>query len=317
MPNQPISGLNAASSVQASDLFALEQNGVAMKLTGQILENWLLSFGAGMGGIQSIAKTSSTGTNPVVDTYTITYTDTSTSTFTVTNGVKGDTGQAWYVWIKYASQQPTQDSDMGNVPDEWMGIYSGTASSAPAHYTDYDWYKIKGNVGTPSSLVSSVVEYQSGSTGTVVPSGTWSSTPPVVSQGDWLWTQTTLTFNTGSPVVLYTASRQGVDGEGAAGTSLPLVDSSSGAVGSAQSFSREDHQHPVPVLHITSTISTLPTTISNANILSTMRVINCELGSPKNVTSDIAWSTSDGSIALSGTMVASTTTTIDLDLAIF
>jgi hypothetical protein len=35
------------------------------------------------------------------------------------------------------------------------------------------------------------------------------------------------------------------------------------------------------------------------------------------VTCDIAWTTSDGEIALSGTMVASSSTTIDIDLAIF
>lgn len=43
-------------------------------------------------GIASIAKTGTSGTNPVVDTYTITYTNGQTTTFTVTNGVKGDTG---------------------------------------------------------------------------------------------------------------------------------------------------------------------------------------------------------------------------------
>lgn len=43
-------------------------------------------------GITSIAKTGTSGTNPVVDTYTITYTNGQTDTFTVTNGIKGDTG---------------------------------------------------------------------------------------------------------------------------------------------------------------------------------------------------------------------------------
>lgn len=43
-------------------------------------------------GIASIAKTGSAGTDPVVDTYTVTYTNGDTDTFTVTNGVKGDTG---------------------------------------------------------------------------------------------------------------------------------------------------------------------------------------------------------------------------------
>ena len=48
--------------------------------------------GATGNGIASIAKTGSSGSNPKVDTYTITYTDGNTTTFTVTNGVKGDTG---------------------------------------------------------------------------------------------------------------------------------------------------------------------------------------------------------------------------------
>ena len=49
--------------------------------------------GASGKGIASISKT---GTNGLVDTYTITYTDNSTSTFTVTNGASGDGGNVWY-----------------------------------------------------------------------------------------------------------------------------------------------------------------------------------------------------------------------------
>ena len=316
MPNKQISQLDFANPIQTADLFVLEQSGSAKKLEGGTLIQWVTSYADGHGGIQSIAKTGSAGT-PVVDTYTITYADGHTSTFTVTNGAKGDTGNSWYVWIKYASQEPTSDEEMGDVPDKWMGIYSGTASSAPATCTSYTWYEIKGDIGTPSQLNSTVVEYQGGSTGTVVPSGAWSENVPIVSQGNWLWTRTTLNFNSGSPVVIYTASRQGVDGEGAAGSSVPLADSTSGAVGTSAAFAREDHQHPTPLLHITSTLTTLPATISNASILSTMRVVNCVFGSPANVTSDVAWATSDGEIALSGTMVASSSTTIDIDLAIF
>ena len=43
-------------------------------------------------GISSIAKIGSTGTNPVIDTYRITYTNGTHTDFTVTNGLKGDTG---------------------------------------------------------------------------------------------------------------------------------------------------------------------------------------------------------------------------------
>lgn len=314
MADKSISELTAASAVNPSDLFVLEQNSTAKKLTGQTLENWLLSFADGHGGIQSIEKTGTSGTDPVIDTYTITLADASTVSFTVTNGKKGDTGARTYVWIKYSSKQPTANSDMGDTPDKWIGIYTGTASNAPTSYTSYTWYEIKGSTGDPAVLNSSEVKYQVGTTGTVVPSGTWSDTPPVVAPGKWLWTRTTLNFNSGSPTVFYSAARQGIDGEGAAGSAVPLMNVSGGAIGEANAFSREDHQHPLTTLHLTATLTSLPREITDDGILSTMRVINCTFGNPNAVTSDVAWSTADGSLTLSGTMSGSTTADIDLDV---
>lgn len=165
-------------------------------------------------GIVSIAKVSTSG---LVDTYRITYNDNTTSTFTVTNGAKGDTGDAWYVWIRYSGQRPTSDSDIGTVPDDWIGIYSGTSSTAPVHYTSYQWFEIKGekgDTGNPATITDTAVEYQVSTSGTVVPSGTWTTTVPSVTQGDFLWTRTTLEFNSGNPIVSYSVSRQGVDGTG-------------------------------------------------------------------------------------------------------
>lgn len=167
MADKSISELTAASAVGSSDLFVLEQTGVAKKLTGQILENWLVSFADGHGGIQSLVKTSSTGANPVVDTYTITYADTTTSTFTVTNGLKGDTGQAWYLWIKYAAQRPTADSQIYDQPDDWIGIYSGTSSTAPTSYQAYTWFNWKGAQGEQGEAIGSIVRISGdGSPGT-------------------------------------------------------------------------------------------------------------------------------------------------------
>lgn len=247
MADKSISELVAATAVGSTDLFVLEQTGTAKKLTGQILENWLVSYADGHGGIQSLVKTSSTGTNPVVDTYTITYADTSTSTFTVTNGLKGDKGDQTYFWIKYASRYPEADSDMSSSPDDWIGVYSGTSSTAPTHYTDYTWFEWKGETGNPAILQTNAVAYQVSNNGTTVPTGTWSATVPYVTPGNFLWTRVILTWNNGSPVTYYTVSRYGVDGEGAAGTSIPLPDNTSGSVGTSTSFSREDHQHPLPV----------------------------------------------------------------------
>lgn len=185
-------------------------------LTITLADNSTVSFDVENGrGIASIAKT---GTVDLVDTYTITYNDGTTSTFSVTNGEKGDTGDAWYVWIRYAGSQPTQDSDIGTTPDNWMGIYSGTSSTAPVHYTDYDWFEIKGekgDTGQASTLVSNDIQYQQSDNGSVVPSGSWSTSIPAPVAGKYLWTRTVLTFNSGSPVTFYSVSRYGIDGTGA------------------------------------------------------------------------------------------------------
>lgn len=63
------------------------------------------------------------------------------------DGQDGQDGTNAYVYIRYAASQPAQDSDMKTTPDAWIGIYGGSAATAPAHYTDYAWYKIKGADG--------------------------------------------------------------------------------------------------------------------------------------------------------------------------
>ena len=218
MADKAISQLNAASSVTSVDLFVLEQSGEAKKLSGQILENWLVSFADGHGGIQSITKTGSTGTNPVIDTYTILLADETTTTFQVVNGIKGDTGDQTYVWIRYAHTYPTADSDMGTSPDEWIGIYSGTSTTAPTHYTDYTWYQFKGetgDTGAAATITAATIGYQQSDSGSVVPEGSWVTTVPTPVAGKFLWTRIQIQFNTGSPITAYSVARYGIDGTGA------------------------------------------------------------------------------------------------------
>lgn len=331
MADKQISDLVAASAVQTSDLFVLEQSGTAKKLTGQILENWLLSFGAGLGGIQSIAKTSTAG---LVDTYTITYSDASTSTFTVTNGAKGDTGDAWYIHIKYSSDLPTSDADMGNTPDNWIGLYSGTASTAPNHYTDYTWFQWKGdtgNTGAAATIVSQAVEYMASASGTVVPEGSWTTTVPTVAAGQFLWTRTKLTYNDGTVVTSYSVGFMGVNGAGAVstvnnvspdGNGNVALDASNIACSDSQSVQAHITQiesditdvQKYEVRHITGNITSLPISFSYAFITADHRVINCELGTPSAVTSDLAWTTSAGDVTFTGTLANLGSTTIEFDI---
>lgn len=254
MADKAISELVSAEQITATDMFVLEQNGTAKKLTGQVLLNWLTAAADGHGGIQSIVKRSTsgladtyritladttffdfvvtngrginslhkTGTSGLVDTYTFTYNDGTKATFTVTNGQKGDKGDNAYIWVKYASQEPTASSNsFGDLPDDWMGVYFGTASTAPTNWQQYKWYRIKGekgDTGEPATLVSSSVTYQVGDSGTIIPSGSWSESIPPVPQGKYLWTKEVTEFNTGNPITKYSVSRFGIDGSGAVST---------------------------------------------------------------------------------------------------
>lgn len=65
-------------------------------------------------------------------------------------GPQGDTGAqgvSAYVHIRYAAAQPTQDGDMKQSPDAWIGIYAGVSAEAPTAYTSYAWYQYKGATG--------------------------------------------------------------------------------------------------------------------------------------------------------------------------
>lgn len=66
-------------------------------------------------------------------------------------GDKGDTGATWKTFIRYASVLPTTNSDMDTTPRNWIGVYSGSASSAPTSYTSYTWSQIKGDKGDTGS----------------------------------------------------------------------------------------------------------------------------------------------------------------------
>lgn len=251
MADKAIFELIAAEQIKAADLFVLEQDSAAKKLTGQILLNWLTAAADGHGGISSIVKQSTSGltdtyritmadtttfdfpvkngrsitgvskisASGLVDTYRITYNDNTTSTFTITNGAKGDKGDNAYVWIRYAAQKPTAAShSFGVLPDNWMGVYSGNSATAPTDWTKYQWFEIKGekgDIGNPALLTSQSVTYQASTSGNVIPSGNWQGSIPTVAQGAYLWTRVAMTFNSGTPIYAYSISRMGLDGTGA------------------------------------------------------------------------------------------------------
>lgn len=248
--DKPISDLIEALLVKQDDLFVLEQGGAAKKLTGQTLISYLLRMIDGHGGIRGIEKAGSdgladtyritladttaydftvtngngissianTGTDGLTDTYTVTYTDGTAFTFSVKNGEKGEKGDNAYTHYKWASRMPTDAShSMGDIPDDWQGVYNGNSKTAPTDWKQYKWYRIRGEQGNPgaaATLTESSVAYQVGTSATIPPSGTWLPGVPTVPQGNYLWTKTTIRFNSGPAITWYTKSREGRDGTG-------------------------------------------------------------------------------------------------------
>ena len=238
------------------------------------------------------------------------------------------------MWIKYASDLPTQDADMSIYPDNYIGIYSGTSSSAPAHYTDYTWFQWKGDTGATgaaATIVSQAVEYLGSSSGTVVPEGSWTTTVPTVAAGNFLWTRTKLTYNDGTVVTSYSVGFMGVNGSGAVatvnnvspdGNGNVALDASNIACSDSQSVQAHISQaesdittlQTYEVRHISGNITALPKSFSYAFISADHRVINCVLGTPSAVISDLAWTTSAGDVTFTGTLANLGSTTIDFDI---
>lgn len=230
MTDKTITELIEAASIEPQDLFVLEQNSVAKKLSGQTLITYLLQEIDGHGGIVSIEWTArGTSGDGAYHDCTITLADGSTSTVSIRDGVKGNTGNAWYMHIRYADRQPISNADMKTTPGAWMGVYSGTLSTAPTSYTSYTWNRVRGDIGPGAQLVGTEVLYQASASGST-PTGTWQSTIPTVSPGQYLWTRTTLTFDTGSPLSFDSVSYQGLNGEGAVGTVNSINPDSGGNV---------------------------------------------------------------------------------------
>lgn len=166
MADKSISELAAASQVGSTDLFVLEQGNVAKKLTGQILENWLVAMADGHGGIQTIEKT---GTSGNTDTYTITFADETTSQFTVNNG-NGITGMT--------------SSKSGRITTVTFAYSDGTSSS----------FTISDGEG-----ISNVVSYWAISTSKTTQPSSWQTTPQdMTSTYKYLWSYMRINYTDGT-----------------------------------------------------------------------------------------------------------------------
>ena len=163
----------------------------------------------------------------------ITYTDNSTSTsysvsYIPKNGTNGTNGTS----VTVSSTSVTyQKSSNGTTAPTGTWVNSPPATNAG----EYLWTKTvvnysdgksttaysvsrngsngtNGTNGTSVTITNTSVTYQASSSGTTVPTGTWSTTIPTVPVGQFLWTKTVVTYSDNKSTTSYSVSRQGTDG---------------------------------------------------------------------------------------------------------
>lgn len=174
--------------------------------------------------------TTLTATNKYLWVYhTYTYGDNHTSdTVPIIDGVygdKGDPGTAVTVsGIEYAASTSGTTAPSSGwstiIPTVAQGSFLWTKTLYSDNTVAYTASR-QGNDGTGVSISSQEVKYQTSESGTTVPTGEWSQTVPSVSQGEYLWTRTVVTYSDGVSTTGYSVARNGVDGAtGATGTGI-------------------------------------------------------------------------------------------------
>ena len=69
-----------------------------------------------------------------------------------------------------------------------------------------------GSNGSSVTVTSTAVTYQASSSGTTTPTGSWVTTIPSVSAGQYLWTRTVVNYSDGKSTTSYSVSRNGSNG---------------------------------------------------------------------------------------------------------
>lgn len=87
-----------------------------------------------------------------------------------------------------------------------------------------------GSNGTSVTVSSTDITYQTSSSGTTTPTGTWVAAPPATSAGQYLWTRTVVTYSDGKSTTSYSISRNGSNGAAGADAITMVITSSNGVI---------------------------------------------------------------------------------------
>lgn len=129
-----------------------------------------------------------------------------------TNGVNGRTS---YLHIKYSNDGgKTFTGNSGEDSGTYIGTCVDYTQNDPTNVSAYSWAKIKGETGAKGDkgdtgasgkgVKSTAVTYQASSSGTTIPTGVWSATPPETSADKpYFWTRTIITYTDNTTSTAY------------------------------------------------------------------------------------------------------------------
>ena len=160
-------------------------------------------------------------------------------------GPKGEDGQQYYTWIKYADN--ASGANMSDSPNGklYIGLaYNKTTSTESNVASDYTWALFKGDKGDKGDVgrgVTSIVEqYYQSTSATSQTGGSWSATVPTWTDGKYIWTRSVITYtdsttSTTSPICI--TGQKGGTGVGVSSVDVWYYQSTSATALSGGSWS--------------------------------------------------------------------------------
>lgn len=131
------------------------------------------------------------------------------------SGINGADGKTSYLHIKYSNDGgKTFTGNSGEDIGSYIGTCVDYAKDDPTSVGAYKWAKIKGETGAKGDkgdtgasgkgVKSTAVTYQASSSGTTIPTGVWSATPPATSADKpYFWTRTIIIYTDNTTSTAY------------------------------------------------------------------------------------------------------------------
>lgn len=160
------------------------------------------SDGNGINSISYYYKATNTQTPPAASEIT----STSIPTLSATN--------------KYLWQKQVIDFTGSSVADKTTVMLLGAYGDTGGKGDKGD----PGNNGTSITITSTSVTYQASTSGTTIPTGSWQTSVPSVSNGQYLWTRTIVNYSDGTSTTSYSVAYKGTNGnKGDTGTGISSI----------------------------------------------------------------------------------------------